>query len=275
VPGRLSECTDDPVGNLTDCLGERPTDGTRYVEVRTTTQQPGGDTLLPPRLAQTFVSGYQGTTVAACARVGWGAPGEGIAVTISACEFDNATLGETGEEEDRDLAPPPPELPDPSYEVVIKLHTQDPECGAENPGLDGPGGFGWLKGTGCQVDFVEDEFGEIWYFTETGDALPKDCGDQDKFPFYQTNQTVLMVPVFDRTEGTGANLRYHLVEVEAFVLTGYRVPSDSVASNLPGSTIVECRPNETCVYGYFTTAVGSGPIGPLPSFGAAVLKTIG
>jgi hypothetical protein len=267
VPDRLSECTDEPVGNLTDCLGERPTDGTRYVEVRTTTRLPDGDTLLPPRLAQTFVSGYEGTTVGACARVGWGSPGEGIAVTISACEFDKATNIGTR------FAPPPPPDPDASYEIVIKLHTTDPECDAPIPGFDGPGGFSWLDGPGCEVRFIEDEFGDIWYVATTGARAPLDC--RDRLPEFIRDRTELMVPVFDDVRGTGANMQYHLVEVEPFVLTGYNLPGPDINSVLPGSTITECTGEDFCLYGYFTTDVGSGPIGPLPSFGAAVLKTIG
>jgi hypothetical protein len=279
VPGRLSECTDDLVGNLTDCLGERPTDGTRYVEVRTTTRLPDGDTLLPPRLAQAFVSGYEGTTVGACARVGWGSPGEGIAVTISACEFDNATRRD--EDPEPDLAPPPPPDPDPSYEVVIKLHTIDPECEAPPPGFDGPGGFGWLEGTDCRVDLEERADG-IWYFTIPGARAPADCrngdGDEDTVDTlsdYREHKTVLLIPVFNDVRGTGANLEYHLASVEAFVLTGYHLPGLDEGSNLPGSTITECTGEDFCIYGYFTTDVSSGPIGPLPGFGVAVLKTIG
>jgi hypothetical protein len=266
VPGRLSECTDDPVGNLTDCLGERPTDGTRYVEVRTTTRLPDGDTLLPPRLAQTFVSGYEGTTVGACARVGWGSPGEGIAVTISACEFDNATgVG-------KNLAPPPPPDPPPSYEIVIKLHTQDPDCDGKVPGSDGPGGFGWLEGTDCRVELEEREDG-FWYFTEPGSGVPSDC--RDRLPDFREDRTVLMVPIFDLVRDTGANLEYHLAATVGFVLTGYHLPGRNAPSNLAGSTITECTGEDFCIYGYFTTDVSSGPIGPLPGFGVAVLKTIG
>jgi hypothetical protein len=271
VPGRLSECTDDLVGNLTDCLGERPTDGTRYVEVRTTTRLPDGDTLLPPRLAQTFVSGYEGTTVGACARVGWGSPGEGIAVTISRCEFDNAT--QRDEDPEPDLAPPPPPDPDPSYEIVIKLHTQDPECDGKVPGSDGPGGFGWLDGDDCQVEIEERDDG-FWYLTDTGDDVPRDC--RDRLPGFRENRTVLMMPIFVEVSGVGANTEYLLESMAAFVLTGYHLPGlPPTPSNLPDSTITECTGPDHCIYGYFTTDVSSGPIGPLPGFGVAVLKTIG
>jgi hypothetical protein len=263
----LDECTDDSVGNLTDCLSERPTDGTRFVEVRTTTRLPDGSTLLPPSFAQTMVSGYDGTTVGACSRVAWGAPGGGLAVTLSVCEFGMATDG--GD----DLADPPPPDPDPSYEQVIKLHTNDPVCDAPVPGFDGPGGFGWLDGTNCEVEFFEDEFGEIWYRTDTGSDVPQDC--RDVLPELRANKTVVMVPVFDQVRGTGNNLEYHLDAVASFVVTGYHNPGLRASSNLSGSTIDECTGNEFCIYGYFTEAVESGPIGPLPGLGAVVVKTIG
>lgn len=263
----LDACTSGPGGGLIDCLGERPTDGTAYVEVRTTTRLPDGSTLLPPSFAQTLVPGYQGATVGACSRVAWGAPGDGLAVTISTCEFAKAT--EAGE----DLAEPPPPDPDPSYERVIKLHTTDPECEAPVPGFDGPGGFGWLEGEDCQVEIVEDENGDFWYSTDTGSDVPQDC--RAVLPGLQANKTVVKVPVFDAVRGTGNNLEYRLHAIASFVVTGYHAPGLRASSNLFNSTITECSGSDFCIYGYFTTSVDSGEVGPLPGFGAMVVKTIG
>ncbi len=78
-----------------DRLPAAPPAGTNYVDVHTATQTASGSTLLPPAFARTLLgnSGYQGTTVAACAQAEWGAPAAAttVAVTISACEWDQAT----------------------------------------------------------------------------------------------------------------------------------------------------------------------------------------
>ena len=279
---RLPDCDDpqfDPRGNLTDCLGERPEGGIAYVEVRTSTLKAGGSTLLPPSFAQTLVSGHEGTTVGACARVAWGSPGVGLALTISHCEWDNATTDGDG---GRDYAPKPPPHPHPDYERVIKLHnTQDPECEFPTPGQYGPGGFGWLMNEDCQVEFLEEEGegeeSELWYRTGTGVGadVPMDC--RSVLEHAREHKIVLTIPVFDKTRGTGANLEFRLHDTAALVVTGYNNPGmPPASSNLPGSTIEECSGPDHCVYGYFVDDVGSGELGPLPGeLGLIAVRTVG
>lgn len=274
--GRLEPCEEEPVGNLTDCLGERPTDGTAYVEVRTTTLLPDGSTLLPPSFARALVPGYDGTTVGACSRVAWGSPGSGLAYTISTCEWDEATAGGT------DLAPPPPAVPDRRYERVI--YTKDsPEaspCPAGPSGGDAPGGFGRLDDDedgvdDCQTAITGDEYGG-----DTGNNFPAACAHA--LWDARANRTVLLVPVFDDVSGSGANTRYHLAGFAAFVVTGYFM-SPGGNPNAPGNAVSTltgqhyCGGPQRCLYGYFTAALvpGEGEIGPLPSLGAVVVRTIG
>ena len=64
-----------------------------FAEVRTTTENNDGSTLLPPRLAQAMAGGdYQGTQVAACAQVTWGPPSTltVFGMALSVCDFDAA-----------------------------------------------------------------------------------------------------------------------------------------------------------------------------------------
>ena len=275
---RLRDCDDpdfEPVGNLTDCLGERPDNGTRYVEVRTTTLLPGGSTLLPPSFAQTLVAGYQGAEVGACARVAWGSPGAGLAVTISTCEWDEAT--NKGE----DFAPLPPAVPDLTYETVLRLHDSQGSstCAAGPSGWDAPGGFGWLDENGgpCQTEVADDEYGG-----EVGNNVPPECADA--LEDAREDRTVLLMPVFDGIAGEGQNTTYHLAGFAAFVVTGYFLSPGNPTG--PGSVTAEssltgdhyCGGQERCIYGYFTATLipGQGPVGPLPgNFGAMVVKTIG
>jgi hypothetical protein len=272
--GRLRPCDTGPVGNLTDCLGERPTDGTAYVEVRTTTRLPDGSTLLPPSFAQALVSGYDGTTVGACSRVAWGSPSSGLAYTISTCEWDEATNGGT------DFAPPPPAVPDVRYERVIYTHQSQKAltCPAGPAGWDAPGGFGRLDDgvpEDCQSPIAGDE-----YLGSDGNNFPAACANA--LWSARANRTVLLVPVFDGSMRVGGEIRYHLAGFAAFVLTGYFM-SPGGNPNAPGNAVSTltgqhyCSGQERCLYGYFTAALvpGEGEIGPLPSLGAVVVRTIG
>lgn len=272
---RLDPCENPPLGNLTDCLGERPTNGTAYVEVRTTTRLPDGSTLLPPSFAQTLVSGYNGTTVGACSRVAWGSPGSGLALTISTCEWAAATAGGSN------FAPPPPAVPPATYEQVIRLHDSQgaSTCPAGPSGWDAPGGFGWLDDDApedCQTAITGDEYGG-----STGNNVPHPCADMLRNA--RANRTVLLVPVYDGISGTGQNTTYHLAGFAAFVVTGYFLSPGNPSA--PGAVNAEstltgqhyCSGQERCLYGYFTSALvpGQGPVGPLPSLGAVVVRTIG
>lgn len=107
-------CGQDDAGVLPGCpasggqMVECPVDVPEheYAEVRTSTLTVNGSDLLPPALARALLGNdaYDGTTVDACARVGWGPPKSAntVAMTISHCEWQEATNGDTT------YAPPPP-----------------------------------------------------------------------------------------------------------------------------------------------------------------------
>jgi hypothetical protein len=271
---RLPDCVDPPAGNLTDCLGDRPTDGPAYVEVRTTTRVSENSTLLPPSFAQTLVSGYQGTTVGACSRVAYGPPAGGLAITFSFCEWYNATVDEHGEHTNY----PPPgatELELAEYEVALYTHDsqQSADCWEGPPHFDGPGGFGWLDDEPTKDCLVEIDEGGT-YESDQGNNVTSQCQDAVIEAF--ESGTPIPIPIFKEVTGSG-QLEYTLDRVEAFVITGFRISGNPSLNEPSYLTDEECVGQERCLLGYFTNAVvdWAGPIGTGPISGAVVVKTIG
>ncbi|OKI40369.1 pilus assembly protein TadG-related protein [Micromonospora sp. CB01531] len=265
-------------GNLTRCIDGAPSGSGRYLEVRTSTATSDGSTLLPPSFARALLGNedYEGTTVGACARVSWGAPKAGLAVTFSKCEWDHAT--KNGE---HFPAPPPyPANPIPSpgdaYEVVLRTHdSKDPSslCPGEKgpPGWDAPGGFGWLQDDGaCKTEtftagptgVVEKNCTEVLEPVTTGASAAK----------------VLYIPIYDTVAGTGSKAKYHIAGMAAFVPTGYFLGTPAAkrrASWLTGKEY--CSGEDRCLYGYFVDVLRPGPVetGPLDPLGATVISLIG
>lgn len=292
---RLPDCDDpdllgkfDPRGNLTDCLGERPDDEVAYVEVRTSTKTSEG-TLLPYSFAQTLVSGSEGSTVGACARVAYGGPAVSLAATISDCEWDNATADEAGGNEH--YPNPDPEWSDEQltaylldYDVTLVFkdpHAEPDEdagpdeehCQPGPSGYDAPGGFGWLEDPeeNCSTN-IEDNT----YENRPGDRVSSFCrADLDEAI---AEATPLIFPVYKGVTGTGNNIVYDLRALVAFVPTGYTLSGGGGGgiqhpSVLTGENV--CHASESCISGYFVEEVDSTDIGPLPGFGLTVVRTVG
>ena len=263
--GRLAACSASAFHNLTDCVRPRPVDGTSYVEVRTSTETRDGQTLLPPVVAQAVMPGYAGSTVVACARVGWGAPSGGVALTVSACEFELAVSGArvvTG-------------TPAAEDEVVLYTHSHADanECDSA-PGRSAlPGGFGWVThNSSCRMSTASSET----YSSDPGAATPNDC--RDELSSLLASRRPTAIPIFNGVTGAGAGGTYTLQGYAGFVITGWRLPGarpTEERSWLTNSSV--CRGSDQCVYGYFTNAVvqWDGAFGGAPSLGAVVVKTIG
>lgn len=279
----LSACPESS-GGLVECAVETP-DGD-YVEVRTSTETADGSTLLPPRLARALLGneGYDGTTVAACARaVLWTAPksADGLALTISWCEWNSATAGGT------DYAPPPPEEADASYERVLQFHqkaSENPDgsesCVAEPSGADIPGGFGWTtpEGDSCTTEFNYDEdSGETTYDAAPGNTTNDNPSCIAALADAWLTRTPVIIPVYDGTpEGGGANGQYTLHEPAAFVVTGYylggQVKNKVWLPGSPLSGVYPCSGSDRCLSGYFTTATTSGSPGDGDGSGVTVIR---
>jgi hypothetical protein len=270
-------------GGLTDCL---PAPGVtdNYVEVRTSTETPGGGTLLPPFFAQALVGGYSGTTVGACSRVAWGGPAglsSAIPLTISNCEFQHYVGNPPN------YAPPPPypptvgaTWPAASYEHVIFFHDTTEalagSCPAGPSGSDDPisGGFGWLESTNCVVSSdVAD-----WFDDSPGTSPGSDCRASE---FANSYGQLVDIPIYDGTNGlNGANGKYHIKGYAAFVLTGYYLGGSYKEPSLI-TGVLPCGQTPTtgsqrCISGFFTKDLSptTGKIGG-PNMGVIVIQMAG
>lgn len=267
--GSLGACPAS-TGTLTDCP-PAPAAGTNYVDVHTSTLMPGGSTLLPPVFGKTLVSGYNGTTVRACAQAEWGPPSatSGLGVTFSACEWDLATNNGTV------FAPPPPyppnPLPSPSLDQVLTLHTASSAtgCPTEPAGADAPGNFGWTNdpNNDCTTPIIGGSYGG-----NTGTSISQAC--KTVLSADQANKSLIYVPIYVSVSGTGANSTYTLKGFAAFVITGYHMPGFSASDWLNPAN--DCTGSSFCINGYFTQGLIPNPV-PVggPNLGADVIWLAG
>jgi hypothetical protein len=236
--GNLGACPSSG-GAPTDCPPPPP--GANYVDVSTSTQTASGSTLLPPVFAGTLLgnSGYQGSTVLACAQAEWGAPTSAnvIAVTISACEWDQATSGGTV------FAPSPPALPPSSLDQVLTPTnlSSGTGCAGEPAGADPAGTFGWTADSGnCALNISGTSYA----------AGPEDPACPQVLDDSEDNLTTVFVPVYLSVTGQGSGAAYDLKGFAAFVVTGYNLDGISDPDRLSGQD--DCT---GCISGYFTQGV--------------------
>ena len=239
-------------GNLTDCP---PPVGPNYVNVYTSTQTGSGSTLLPPVLGRALLgTSYQGTNVLACAQATWGAPAAAttIALTISACEWDQATNQGTS------FAPPPPYPPDPApsafLDQVLQFNSATGTgCASEPAGADEAGTFSWIaKPRGICTTAVNPP--TITGRTRT--TVPFSC--QLLLQSAQNNTTPLLVPIYVAALG-GSPPSYTLKGFAEFVVTGYNLETGPFTPNFfapdwlnPANT---CTGSTYCINGFFTHGV--------------------
>ncbi len=260
--GSLSPCP-APDANLTACLSPAPGSGD-YVEVRTATEEAGGSTLLPPTFAQAVVSGYSGTTVAACARAAWGSPGSArLSLATSICEWMVGTNSGAA-------------YPDPAADRILYLR-QTPPAGTCQPdgagGPTAPGGFGWLTdpGRNCLTPVVVGGS----YLTRTRSGVSSAC--RNLLTTLRSSGEPVLMPVYDTITGTGTSAVFHIRGVAAFVVTGWNLSFSARPSTLTGQD--PCASNGhagTCIYGYYTRTLvpGTATLGG-PDLGAHVVALIG
>jgi Flp pilus assembly protein TadG len=245
--GGLSACPAS-TGAMTDCPPP-PASSQGYVDVHTSTQTSGGATVIAPVLARVLLgSGYTGTTVLACAQASWGGPASGntLAFAISACSWDSWTSIGTN------FAVAPPAVPPASYDHQLNLANlgNTGGCTGESAGADGAGAFGWAV----------DQTGTCGIFTNTatfpaatGASAGSTC--QSALASAQSSRRAILLPVYTKVTGTGANAVFTLKGFAAFVVTGYSLPGFFASDWLKNS-------NNTCTFkcidGYFTKALIPG-----------------
>lgn len=260
----LPACGGGSTGNLSDCLGTVPANA-NYVEVRTKTEVKPGDYVLPYSFAQTLTGVGKGQTVGACARVGYGSPNGGFALTFSVCEYSEALANSqvvTG-------------TPVPSDEVELYTHSHPSanKCKEGPSGSNLPGGFGWTDHNSVCMTTIG---AGGTYGSDTGNGTPSDC--KSVLEDIVANKTPVAIPIFKDVTGNGSNGTYTLKGFAAFVVTGWYLPGISPKTKkswLTGDSV--CSGNDDCIYGYFTKAVvdWDGSFGNTTSLGAIVVKTIG
>jgi Flp pilus assembly protein TadG len=270
--GTLGACSAS-TGAITDCP-TLPAAGANYADVHTSTKTSGNSILLPPVFARALLGNgsYSGSTVHACARAAWGGPSAArtIALTISACEWDAATLNGTL------FGPPPPyppnPLPSPSVDQVLTLHTSKTNatgCSTEPAGSDGPGQFGWTDDDTNNCSAYESGG---TYTVSTGVSAGNTC--QTLLALAQANRTLLFVPVYTQVVGTGTIGTYTLKGFAAFVVTGYHLPGFTASDWL--KPLNDCHGPALCINGYFTHGLiaSTGSLGGV-NLGATIVTLTG
>jgi hypothetical protein len=260
--GSLGSCPAS-TGSITDCPPP-PEDGTNFVDVYTATQMASGSTLLPPVFARTLAgnSGYQGTTVHACAQAEWGAPSGATvdALTISACEWDQATQQGTV------YAPSPPAT---SADQVLTLNPDNRSgCATEPNGAAGPGIFSW----------TQDPNGNCTLPVSTGStfrvrgSMSPSC--QAVLQNSQQNQIPILVPVYVSIDGDFDE--FSLQGFADFVVTGYNLASGSYAADWLNPANSCPQGPDDCITGYFVQGIipATGSIGGT-YLGASVIDLTG
>ena len=203
------------------------------------------------------VIGHDSTAVSATATVGWGSPSRGTAVlplTFSWCEFEQQTGGGL----------PSNEV---AHTIYLTKSSQTPiDCtGPSNNAV--PGGFAYLD-TDEEECEATTAIGGQW-FSKPGNTPPSECSTTD---FSEWLGQIVLLPLFDRVEGTGTNASYHVYGYAAFRLTGYHLGGQYSTSPKV------CKGDDRCVAGYFTRFVelsDAWDYDPTaPELGSSVLRLI-
>lgn len=129
------------------------------------------------------------------------------------------------------------------------------------------GGFGWLlesASTACAAMATE---ASDWYATDTGNDTPDHCTEAQLRAMI--GQTIL-IPVFDRTIGTGAGAEYHIFGYIGFRLDGFFFGNNYKSADPP------CRGDDRCISGdiveFVDYASGSGLSPSGPQLGSQVVR---
>lgn len=256
------------------CPPQAPSAGS-YVEVRTTTRNPNGTTLLPPSLAGAVSDAARaGTRVGACARVTWGAPAamRVFALGISLCDWDRISGDGQGY-----LGIPlvSPVLDQVGVSPVLGLPTAtagaDGAVAASIPlGLSAtvcttpldllnPRGYAWLGNPDSSCKISVGAPATVPSFLPLG-TTAANCAQALRT--LRDNRQAVVVPIYDRVVGLTTLLgTYRVVGYAAFVVTGYTAllggllgTVSNLSNGLPALAHTLCG-LAACIYGYFTRMV--------------------
>ena len=257
-------------GAPTDCPA--PTEPS-FVDVYTSTDTASGSTLLPPVFARSLLgnSSYQGSNVVACSQAAWGAPSsaQAVALTMSACEWDQAT------QQGSSFAPPPTYPPDPlpapSFDESLTLGqgTGGGGCASEPGGAAGPGTFSALAHPAGNCTTLISPL--TFQGRSPANYVSPSC--QQLLQDAQNNNTPLLVPIYT-SAAAGSPPSYTLKGFAEFVVTGYNLPTIYASDWLDPAN--NCTGNNYCLNGYFVRGVipSTGSLNGT-NLGASVIELTG
>jgi len=182
------------------------------------------------------VIGVSSKSVSAKSTATWGAPVSGTSVlpiTFSWCAFKAQTGGG---------------VPTPTT-TSLRFSKSDGTTCTGPSGNVVPGGFGWLKlvtGTNCVV--TSSILGIL--MSDPGSSSP--CSDT--FFTAQLNKTVLL-PIFDKSGGTGSGAWYQVYGYAAFRLTAYKFQGNN--NWVEGYFLQFLAPSDAFTYGTSTIDLGA------------------
>lgn len=252
----ISPCVAQSSTSLAACLRPAPTDGSSYIEVRTSTRTKAGGTKISPVFAKGMLgnSAYDGTRVGACSRVAVGKSGRvweanAIALTVWVCYWSMYTKnGSSWVGYNSTVSP--------SQEQILYIKDNRANGGGENnttycvegpAGKAAPGNWGWLDSDNdCKAVFTTGSY----FGGDPGNGNRADC--RALLDTYYAAKTPMMLPLYDDVQGNGNNVTFHIAGYGAFVVTGYSLTGGSKASWLSGKDL--CSGSQRCIYGYFTHA---------------------
>lgn len=210
----------------------------QQITVKTSTKAADDTTILPYFFAKAF-TGEPGKTLKAQATATWSGLKRAnvVPLAVSQCDFDAATKNATEFNK---------------YQVVT-FHTQVNDCG-KNPGLDFPGGFGWV---------VDEDVADCNITLSINDTVAGDTGNPGT-PGACVMKTLLdqdvLIPLYDNLfRDKKGKWQYHILGFAQFHLTGYEFPTQKTDDP-------PCKQG-TCIGGYFVKFVPVGEFGGTTNLG--------
>ncbi|WP_198171353.1 TadE/TadG family type IV pilus assembly protein [Actinoplanes awajinensis] len=276
----------------------------QYVEVRTSTKNTDGTTVVAPIFGQALPgTPYTGTTMGACARVAWGTPmtANAFALGISKCDFDRMTTGGTVFQGLGALDPLLQQTgvygllgaSSPANDMVTIANNPLNKCNPTNI-LDGTQkGWTWLLNqdmsapdSNCMIRASASTATTDYYTWAAGAVIGLLAGTSLACVNALDNSKkgqILMVPIWDKVLAVTNLLpaQYRIVGFAPFVVVE-RASLFGIVAKLPDLLSVVERTlclAQTCIYGHFTRSLVANHLpnefASTTNFGATVIGRTG